>query len=344
MIYGANGYSGEMIARQAIARGMSPVLAGRNESALKNLARELKLEYRCFPCNNAEVVTQGLKGMFLVLHCAGPFSATSRFMGKACLQSKTHYLDITGEIGVFEAIFRHHESYKTAGIVAIPGVGFDVVPSDCLAALLQKKLPDANWLELTLKSEGPLSPGTTKTMLEGFFVGPVVRRSGKITFEKEFSLKEVRIGKKIGLGMGIPWGDVSTAYHSTGIPNISVYSMTNKSFARNLKIISRFKSLIRLPIMQVILKKLVELSVKGPQGQELTQTHYHLWGEVRNQKGEKAEMGFKTPNGYDLTVDAALHAVRRILDIPLKPGAYTPSKAFGAEFIYELKGIEPINI
>ena len=48
MIYGATGYTGELAAREAVERGLRPVLAGRNADAVGALARQLGLEHRAF--------------------------------------------------------------------------------------------------------------------------------------------------------------------------------------------------------------------------------------------------------------------------------------------------------
>src|SRR6185295_4523400 len=105
---------------------------------------------------------------------------TSKPMVKACLAAGVHYLDITGEVAVFEAIFRRDEEAKKRGIALVPGVGFDVVPTDCLAAQLHAKLPDANELWLAFASGGSVSPGTMKTMVEGAGWGGAIRKDGTI--------------------------------------------------------------------------------------------------------------------------------------------------------------------
>ena len=135
MIYGANGYTGRLAARLAKDRHLGPVLAGRHAEPIKQLAHELGCEARVFDLADAASAATHLAGVRAVLHCAGPFSATSRPMLDACLRAGAHYLDITGEIAVFEAIHSRRQEVSDAGIVAIPGVGFDVVPTDCLAAM-----------------------------------------------------------------------------------------------------------------------------------------------------------------------------------------------------------------
>ena len=77
MIYGANGYTGELAAIDAVRRGLKPVLAGRNEAAVSELANRLGLDYRVFNLDRPEQVSQAISGMHVILHCAGPFSVTS---------------------------------------------------------------------------------------------------------------------------------------------------------------------------------------------------------------------------------------------------------------------------
>ena len=147
MIYGANGYTGRLIAQEAKARGLSPVLAGRSD-AVAALARQLGLAHRRFDLDDRDAVRGGLDGIGLVLHCAGPFSATAAPMLEGCLAVGAHYLDITGEIDVFAHCHAQHARAQTAGIVVLPGAGFDVVPTDCLAAQLKRELPSATHLVL----------------------------------------------------------------------------------------------------------------------------------------------------------------------------------------------------
>src|SRR5438045_96693 len=115
LIYGANGYTGELIAREAVRRGLKPVIAGRNADKLAPLAKELGLQSRAFPLDKPR-----LDGIDAVLHCAGPFVHTSAPMVRACLDAGVHYLDITGEIAVFEAIMSMNDAAIHAGVTLIP--------------------------------------------------------------------------------------------------------------------------------------------------------------------------------------------------------------------------------
>lgn len=176
MIYGANGYTGELIAREAVSRGLKPVLAGRTAAQVEQLAASLGLDARVFDLGNTAAISRGIEGMGLVLHCAGPFSATAVPMMAACVATHARYLDITGEISVFEHARTLDAAARAAGIAVCSGVGFDVIPTDCVAAALKAALPDATHLALGFDSRSGFSPGTPKTSVEGLAQGGKVPR------------------------------------------------------------------------------------------------------------------------------------------------------------------------
>ncbi len=171
ILYGASGYTGELIARHAVARGERPILAGRNAESIGRLAAELGCEQRVFGLDDPAAVRAGLAGAATVLNFAGPFSRTAGPMIAACLAAQANYLDITGEIEVIELAAQRHEQAQAAGVTLLPAVGFDVVPTDCLAALLAERLPGAQRLELAFAFTGLMSRGTAKTMLEAAALG-----------------------------------------------------------------------------------------------------------------------------------------------------------------------------
>ncbi|MFO7694268.1 MAG: saccharopine dehydrogenase NADP-binding domain-containing protein, partial [Vicinamibacterales bacterium] len=265
MIYGANGYTGELIAREAARRGLEPVLAGRSEPKVAALAGELGREHRCFDLGDASAVREGIAGMALVLHCAGPFSATARPMLEACLETGAHYLDITGEIAVFELAHGLDARARRAGVLLCPGVGFDVVPTDCLAATLKAALPDATRLALGFDSRGGMSPGTSRTSVEGLAQGGRVRREGRLVpVPLAWRTRRIDFGDGEKLAMTIPWGDVSTAGHSTGIPDIEVYIPASPKLVARLSRMNWIRPLLGLGPVQSWLKNRVGRTVRGP--------------------------------------------------------------------------------
>lgn len=343
LIYGAYGYSGELIARQAVAEGLSPVLSGRNGAKVGALAQELGLDDRPFDLDGDTVAGQ-LADIDVVLHCAGPFVDTAPAMVAACIASGTHYLDITGEIDVFEQIFGHDAEARAAGAVLCPGAGFDVVPTDCLAAALAGALPDATELALGFDSRSGLSPGTAKTSVDGMAGGGRVRRNGRIvTVPLAADVREIDFGEGPKQAMTIPWGDVATAYHSTRIPNVAVYMPMSPGRIRQVKRLNWVRPLLGLSPVKNFLKARAG-RMRGPDAATRARHGTHVWGEVRNAAGEARVGRVAVANGYDVTIHASLALARRLLDDAPEGGFYTPSKLAGAAFVETLPNSGRITI
>ena len=336
MIYGANGYTGELIARTCAA-SMKPVLAGRNAEKITALARELGCESRVFDIDRPQ-----LDGISLVLHCAGPFIHTSAPMVRACLDAGAHYLDITGEIAVFEAIMRLDAEAKRRGVTLLPGVGFDVVPTDCVAAMLAERLPDATDLMLAFSGGRSISAGTLKTMIEGLGEGGAVRRDGRIArVPMLHDVREIPFPTRPRVSMTIPWGDVSTAFHTTGIPNISVYRATSRRAVARTRRMMPILPLLALPPMKWLLKRIASRR-SGPDATERGSARMEVWGRVSNRSGGEATMAITTPEAYALTVQTAISAVRRVLSEPVQAGSLTPARRLGADFILKIDGVTEV--
>jgi short subunit dehydrogenase-like uncharacterized protein len=346
MIYGANGYTGRLIAREATKRGLKPLLAGRNRDEIDALAKEFGLLRRVFELSNPPEVARNLDGVSVMLHCAGPFSRTAAPMLNACLDLNVHYLDITGEIDVFELCHRAHTRAKRQGIVVLPGSGFDVVPTDCTAAMLKQRLPDATSLILAFEAGGGPSPGTAKTSVEGLRKGGRARIDGELKSvplawkSREF----VRDGKAC-TAMTIPWGDVFTAHVSTGIPNIETYMVVPPKTIQRMQWMRRLQPLLKLGFVQNFMKKKIGKTTPGPSEKRRSDSGSYVWGEVRNAAGKQAKLELAAPNGYDLTVTASLGIAEYLLRQTSPPagGYFTPSQLMGADYVLKLPGVRLIE-
>jgi short subunit dehydrogenase-like uncharacterized protein len=346
LIYGANGYTGRLIAHEAAKRGLKPFLAGRQRDAVAALADELGLLRRVFELSDPVEIARNLDGVAVVLHCAGPFSRTSAPMLKACLDLNVHYLDITGEIDVFEQCHRVDARAKNQGVVVLPGSGFDVVPTDCLAAMLKRRLPDATHLTLAFEAGGGPSPGTAKTSVEGMGKGGRARINGELTtVPLAWKRREFLRDGKPRSAMTIPWGDVYTAFVSTGIPNIETYLAMPPKTIQRMTWMRYIQPLLGLKPVQDYMKRKIERTNPGPSDERREKSDTYVWGEVRNAAGNEAKLALITPNGYDLTVTASLGIAEHLLQRlgRLGGGYFTPSMLMGADYVLRLPGVKLIE-
>ena len=334
LIYGANGYSGALIAAHAVERGLRPILAGRREEAIRPLAERLGLEHRSFALDRPEAIESGLEGASVVLNCAGPFSRTAQPLVDGCLRVRAHYLDITGEVMVFSAVAARDAEASSAGVMLLPGAGFDVVPSDCLAAHLHHRLPSAVELRLAFRASGGLSRGTALTSLESAAAGGLVRRKGVLTrVPAGHRTITVDFGRGPVKAIAIPWGDVFTAHVTTGIPDIEVYIAVPPLTRLALRSTRLLGPLLRSQPVQRWLRAHIQSRIAGPDETRRRTTRMRLWGEARDSRGHVAATRMQTPNGYELTRLTAVDLASRALAGDVRPGYQTPAKAYGADYI-----------
>lgn len=346
LIYGSYGYSGQLITNLAVQRGLKPVLAGRDEKKLRAQAEALNLEYRAFSLDDTPALYSALRDVEGVLHCAGPFVHTFRQMAEACLVTRRHYLDISGEIPGFEALARLDDDAKRADIMLLPGAGFDVVPTDCLAMHLKKRLLSATHLRLYIRGvRGGVSRGTARSAIENMHRGGMIRKGKELVqVPPAWQVREVDFGRGPVKTVSIGWGDVSTAYHSTGIPNVQTYMAFPPVAIRALRALRVIGPLLYTRPARGLLKQALRLARSGPTEEQRRNGFSLIVGEARNDAGGSVSSRLKTPEGYSLTALATVEIMRRILAGDLKPGFQTPSLVYGPEFILGFEGVERVDL
>ena len=345
MIYGAYGYSAVLIAELAGERGLKPVLAGRNPDKTRAIAEARGFEWRAFSLDDPATIAENLEGIGAVVHCAGPFSATSAQMIDGCLVTGTHYFDITGEMRVFEHAHSAevNSQARDRGIIVCPGVGFDVVPTDCVAKALVDALPDATSLELGFQGDSNVSPGTAKTIVESFGDGTFARRQGQLV-NIPIAVREIDYGIGPRQSMSVSWGDISTAYYTTGIGDITVYWPASEAMIRRMRLSAPLRPLLRMKFVQNVLKNQIDKKVRGPSQAQRDRREVYVWGEVRNAAGETRSARITTANGYTVTQRAPIAIIEHLLDNEAAGGSTTPALLMGKEFASRLEGNSEIVI
>jgi short subunit dehydrogenase-like uncharacterized protein len=346
MIYGATGYTGTLIAEQAVRHGLRPILAGRTTQKLVPVAERLFLEHRAFGLDDEAQVKKALEGIALVLHVAGPFVKTSPPMRRACLELGAHYLDVTGELPVFQDVLRLDAEAKAKRVALICGVGFDVIPTDCLARYLSEQLPNALELELAVSASGEPSAGTGKSVLGIVREGGFVRRNGVLEpwpLGKGARRIPFPFGKR--WGVPAPLADLESAYATTRIPNITTYFAVRRAMGAALKVgwpavaVSWPLGRIALESEQVNerIQHFLDHRMRGPSEADRQVKRAFVWGRVTSPSGETREATIETAEGYQFTAEAAVRAVEATFEKKLV-GATTPALAFGADFVLSVPG------
>jgi short subunit dehydrogenase-like uncharacterized protein len=341
LIYGSYGYTGALVAKTAVDEGKSPVLAGRRAEAVEAQAVELGLDHQTFSLEHPTTIKQTVSDFDAVLNCAGPFSSTATPLIEACLESGTDYLDIAGQIDVLESIADRDEEAIEADITLLPAVGFDVVPTDCLAVYLADQVENPTHLRLALDGLQTFSPGTGKSMVEGLHRPGAVRENGEIrNVPSAWKSRMFMFDGTSEEAVTIPWGDVSTAFYATDIPNIETYATVPKYARKILKRSDRVTGVLGSQPIQKALTTLIDMVISGPTAAQREQNVTRIVGEVETDDGDQVSAHLQTPDPYDLTAQTAVESAYRVLDDETESGFLTPGEAFGSDYVLGFSGVE----
>ncbi|WP_085690531.1 MULTISPECIES: trans-acting enoyl reductase family protein [unclassified Pseudomonas] len=315
MIYGATGYTGRMAAEHAKAQGLDLVIAGRTAEKLESLAAQLDVPFRVFKPD--EQAAQALEGIAVLLNFAGPFAQTADALMQACIQAGVDYLDITAEINVYRRAEQLGAQAASANVMLLPGVGWDVVPTDCLAMHVARRVPQPRSLKIALQVAGSMSRGSALSVGEIIGAGLLMRVDGQLVATPDAQPRHFDFGNGPVLCAPLSFGDLVTGWQSTGIPDIAMFvHISGDAFPDG--------DLSQLP--------------DGPSVEQREVHRARAVAEVSGANGSVARSVIETVNGYTYTPLAAVEAARRVLSGERRPGFETPARVFGIGFAESIAG------
>jgi short subunit dehydrogenase-like uncharacterized protein len=345
MIYGATGFTGRLIAQRAIEIGLVPLLAGRDEDRVRRQAEFLGTPWRTVGLDSTEVLTEALADIEVVVHAAGPFTATAPPMLEACLRAGTHYLDVSGELAVFhEALGRNWEAAR-AGVMLMPGAAWSVVATDCLAAHVAARLPGAKYLRLGMTQSRLYSRGTARSAFGLMSSEVVIRRNGRLTpvpigrMERDFDYGE---GEHTSIALS--WPDALSAYHTTGIPNIEAYLRVSAAARVLAPLTARIGEALQLPGLRSVLRLGAAALPDGPAEGARKLARPVIVAEAEDAWRRVSGGRLTTLDGYDFTALAAVAIAERVLGGAFEPGFQTPGSVYGADFVLSIEGTTRIDL
>jgi len=337
LLYGANGFSGKLILKEAQKQGVELVIAGRNKKEIKKASDEFNFPYRIASLDNDLEINDMLKDIDCLFNAAGPFSQTTKPLIKACIAMGIHYVDLSGEIDDYIAVHSHNKTAIENNVMLLPGVGFDIVPTDCLGLYTSKKIKDPSELNFYIKGFDDISSGTATTAIEAIGKGIRFRKDGKIVRAKKTETVKINYNEKNEAYLLSTWGDIFTSYLTTKIKNIKVYfksSLFNKSY---ILLLHYLESIYKYNFMKKPLFFWASMQ-KGPSQEKMDTGTIEIIAEAKNSLGESAATHLVLPEGYIFTALSSVMIIKKIQDGIIKPGFHTPAQLFGEDFILEVEG------
>jgi short subunit dehydrogenase-like uncharacterized protein len=339
LVYGAYGFTGRLLLENLRERGIPFIAAGRDERRVAAVASEFGAPSRVFALDDDVGADLALSGVDVALNAAGPFVSTTAPFLKACLRNRVHYLDVSGEVGPMDQAAQLDAKARSRDVMILPGVGFDVVPSDCLAMHLAKRLPNARELVLSISGSNLLSRGSARAFAEHAGVPVYVRKDGvlePVLFRAQ--MRFVDFGFDTRPAIAVSWGDLVTAFRSTGIPNIEVYF--EATTPRLLGVLGNqyLFWLFRTSRAKAWFKAYAETVPDGPTPEARRSETAVIVGEAFA-RGRRVRSRLVTPEAYTFTGIAGAAVVARVLDGAVATGFQTPGTLLGADFVLTLPGV-----
>lgn len=339
LLYGAYGYTGKLILDELLTTQVCrPLIVGRDVQKIEKLAESYKLDFDVAEVESFGELLKKHSSVDLVINAAGPYIYTAQEIAVSCVEVGVHYIDVTGEISVFNQLHALDKAARKAGVMLLPGTGFDVAPTDCLANALKKKMPDATHLELAFANVGAgASRGTLLTSVLSLETTTLIRAHGVLEpVAWKTQQREINFGPFKRYCVAIPWGDLATAAISAGFENIKVFMPMKPKMVIRLPLITTF---LRIPLLKRLALRWVRQKVTGPTKELRDASQTHVVGKVWNKAGDKIEMRLQTANGYTFTAQCTAWVTQSILNGKLIAGYQTPSMAYGYNFIKEIKAV-----
>jgi len=316
MLYGAAGFTGSSIASHAYDCGHRPLLAARNAPAVTALAEQLEMPHRALTLDDPASLRAAVADVDLVLNAAGPFLHTASPLAEACVDAGVHYLDISNELVVFRDLYDLDRRAQEAGVLIMPGVGFGVVATNCLARYVSDIVGGADQLEVAaLVASAQRGPGVAATREQNVPFGGWVRREGQLQpFELGSGITTINLPDGPCPAMPVPTGDLEAAFHATGAPDVVAYTCLRDPTADD-----------------------PPAAVDGSQ-------RYRSFGWARavGPEAAAAEAWLQTGDSYAFTVAASIRAVEEAF-ASSRRGACSPASAFGADFAFGIQGTTRID-
>jgi short subunit dehydrogenase-like uncharacterized protein len=340
LVYGATGFTGKLIARSARDQGVPTVLSGRNPEKLRAVSSEVDLDFRVAQLHEPESLDRSLEHVGVVVNTAAPFSLSAPLLIEACLRNGVHYLDVTGEVPVIDKASTYGAEAQQKGIMVMPAVGFDVVPSDCLAAHVLSRSRSPRRLSIGISGLELLTRGSARTIIDQIGAPVWIRREGRLLQVQAGSLEHsFDYGDGPRTSTAVSWADVASAYFTTAVPDITVYFEATPAIRAHDALLKLYGWAIPLTPWRELLKATTRWMPEGPTASQRAKHHAVIVAEMEDADGTVVRARMRTPEAYSTTAFTASTIAKRALGGDVELGFQTPARVYGADFPLSLPGV-----
>ena len=332
LVYGVLGYTGNLFIEHSLDTNL-PIVLGARQKEVKILAEKCGMEHRVFEINDVQNIIPYLSDIKAVINLANVSYGINKYLIDACIQTKTHYVDLASEYPDILEIYKLHHMALTNGVMLMPGAGFNLAPTDIAGRIASELLPNPTKLSLGFATFGNASRGTIKTVLKMTAETGYSRLSGKLVVAKPASEKRLfqAEGKEYSLINNPLMGDSLAGFISTNIQNITTYSYYPWILVQFMK--GRMNWLRKF-----LLRYSHWFFPLGPTEDELKRQHTYTWAQIENQQNQKLTVTIKGPQAYIFTAKI-IGSIVNLLAKGKANAGFTPPSFYGRNLIEGIGGV-----
>ena len=359
VVFGATGYTGRLVVESLVERGVRPVLAGRRERPLNQLACTLGgLDVRTADLAEPDSVRALVSEGDVLVTTVGPFERLGDVAADAAASQGAHYLDSTGEVGFVRRLQKRYPAAASDDAAApgdaprgtmLPAFGYDYVPGILAGSLALERAGDrAETLRVGYFAPGAgptgLSGGTMTTMLEELSKPFLVWRDhrwqkpGRMPRQHTFTVD----GAKRNAVM-VPGTEI--VFLPEAFPEVANIEVFNGWFSAPGPVMKAALPAMAVAGSSSLARKALGKGITaltgsegGPSASERAKSSSLAIAVVTDSRGETvSEVRVAGPNVYTLTGHLLAAGAEHVLkDRSRARGVVGPLQAFGMEGLVEL--------
>jgi short subunit dehydrogenase-like uncharacterized protein len=334
-VLGGTGRSGRAIAAALRARGLEPVLVGRDAARLSAAADGARTLRAGSVEEMAVAIRRNSPGV--VVNAVGPFARTAAPIARAALAVGAHYLDLANDVDAATTLLGLDDEARRAGSTLVTGAGFGVTAAESVALWLcrDEAVPQSVRVD-TVPSlgleEGPVGEALAATLLEGFAqggrAGRHVRGGRLVPVPLAGDVLRLRLpdGEEVTTA-SVPFGDLVAAQRVSGASDVIAGSSEVPTSPLVRAVIPAAAVLLRSGrVRRFAIRRLagVRLAARA-------RPRAHSWAHAsaRWSDGRVREAWLRLGDAQEVTGAVPAELARRLLDGEGAPGATTPAAMFG---------------
>ena len=325
-VYGASGYTGQLVAAELRRRDIDTVLSGRNADRLARVEWP-RAEVRPARPDDAAALAEAFRDCDAVINCAGPFTSFGEAIVRAAIDAGCHYVDTSAEQAYVKGLFdTFADDAQVAGVAVVPATGYDILPGDFVAHLAGQRVEPVEELVVSYDVAGfGMTRGTLRSAYE-------MLNGDQLSYEDD----DWQWDSKPPRRSTMAFPDTSGEAPVIGWPGCEVVTIPRHVRTRHVEVVINaaaaepdFFELLQAPAE--VANQIIDGLPEGPTQQERTKATFVIIADAIGVDGRHSRAVVRGRDIYGCTAVIAVEGARRLITGRDRTGVLSPAQAYDVE-------------